>query len=199
MPIRIKPDYNFELCILNLKSIEEITTILCKDFPEAKFSAAEGFWEVYDEPRESFLKYIYGRDNLTSFTATATGIIEGHIIELKLIFDKNQAKVIFTAQPEHEIWIEHFIMDLKKQIIPLTFMQKFVAFFFTGRIDIDISSAKWELKPRCKIILKQKPSNPMIGNIMANLLSNIIWLVLGMFVLYTLQWGYHTFGIHLSI
>lgn len=179
MPIRIKPDYNLGYSVLNLKAIKEISSILQNSFPEAKFSANYDYREIYDEPRESFLEYISELENLDSFSAKASGDIGGSLLSIKLIFDDENAAVSFVAQPEHEKWIEHFMIDLKEQCLKPTFFLKLGAWFQ--------SDSLFQIKPYSKIILKQNPPNPLIENIKGNILSSIIWLIAGMFVLYIMQ------------
>ncbi|MFZ7133116.1 MAG: hypothetical protein ACOWWR_12220 [Eubacteriales bacterium] len=179
MPIRIKPNFDLGLCVLNLHAIKGIISSLDNNFTGAKFSANYDYKEIYDESGDVFLDFISELDNLDSFSAKASGDIKGSLLSLELIFNDVDAKISFVALPEHETWIEHFMIDLKKLLLPQTFLQKTHVFLN--------SYHKRELKPYSRIILKQKPANPLIENIKANIVSNFIWVILGMVFLYIIQ------------
>jgi hypothetical protein len=195
MPIHIKPEYKLKPCMLNLNNIEEITRILSNSFPEARFSANRNPLQIFDEPRESFLEIISDLESIESFIAFAQGNIEGKPLKLQLEFSEKQAKVIFDAIPEHETWIEHFLIDLKKQLIPQSIIQKISGYFdcfFT--LDSDGKSGPFGcIRPYCRFALKQEPPNSLVENIKANLLSNIIWAIAGMIFLYIIQWAIKIF------
>ena len=71
MPIRIKTEHNFGPCVLTLEGIECIITRVEKDFSNVQYSASDGSWEIYDEPRANFVSAIAQRETLDSFTVQA--------------------------------------------------------------------------------------------------------------------------------
>jgi hypothetical protein len=188
MPIRLKPYYDLKPCVLDLSSIKEITSILTEDFPGAKFSANRGSLQVYNEPRDPFIEYIAEYDSLESFSAISENEINGSLLKIEMTFNEEQARVSFDGSPEHEKWIDHFISDLNKQLLEPSFRQRLSIFLFkTVEIpSFKIASYK-DVRPYCRIILKQKPSSPLVESIISNILSNIIWLILGMIILYIIQ------------
>ncbi len=186
MPIRIKPHYDLKPGVLNLSSIEEITNILTKSFNEVKFSAKIGNLQIYDENRDSFIEYISKYDSIESFSAEGQGNIDGSILNIKIIFDKEQAGVLFDGSIDHNDWIEHFIFDVKKQLYEPSLDQRISIFLKEETEDGSINPYR-NVRPYSRIILKQKKSQ-LIENIKANILSNIIWAMLGMFILYVFQW-----------
>jgi hypothetical protein len=186
MPIRIKPHYDLKPGVLYLSSIEEITNIFVKSFPEVKFSANIGNLQIYDEKRDSFIEYISKYDSIESFSAEGQGNIDGSILNIKMIFDEGQASVLFDGSIDHNNWIEHFIFDVKKQLHEPSLGQRISIFFKEETEDGSINRYR-NVRPYSRIILKQKKSQ-LIENIKANILSNIIWTIIGMFILYIFQW-----------
>lgn len=184
MPIRIKPHYDLKPCILDLSSIEEISDILVKYFPDVKFSANRGALQIYDEPKDSFIKYISNYDSIDSFSVEGQSNIEGSILVIKMVFDEEHASVSFVGSLEHNNWIEHFITDVKKKLHEPSLRQKFSNIFREG---YDTNNPYKTFRPYCKIVLKKKQASLLIENIKANILSNIIWVILGMIILYILQ------------
>ena len=71
MPIRIKPVHDFGPCVLTLESIRGIIELVERDFSSAVYSAIDGIWEVFDDPKESLLKAISQRQTLDSFNVKA--------------------------------------------------------------------------------------------------------------------------------
>ncbi len=67
MPIRIKPKIDLGPCVLTLKSIEGITELVSKEFPNATFSANDYIWEIFDEKRAAFIQEIPQREKLDEF------------------------------------------------------------------------------------------------------------------------------------
>ena len=128
--------------------------------------------------------------------ASAQGNVEGNPLKLQLEFSEKQAKVIFDAIPEQETWIEHFLIDLKKQLIPQSLLQK-ISGYLDGYFLLDSDGKSTPLgciRPYSRFILKQEPQSFLIENIKANLLSNIIWVISGMIILYIIQGVIKIFG-----
>lgn len=186
MPIRIKPHYDFKPCILDLSSIEGITSILVKYFPEARFSATLGTLEVYDEPRDSFIKYISKYDYIESFSAQGIGSIEGCILNIGMLFDEEHACVSFEGSIEHNHWIDYFITNVKKQLREPSLKQR-ISIFLKEETEDGHTNPYRNVRPYSRIILKQKQPSILTENIIANILSNIIWVVSGMILLYIFQ------------
>ncbi len=188
MPIRIKPSHKLAPCILTLESIKKITELVGRDFSNdwdsVSFSASDGPWEIYDEPREAFLQAIAERSKLDSFIVEVKS--EGSIDKMGLVFNEMEAKVMLVADPQHENWFEHFMVDLKKCLLPPSFAQLVghvygqQDFSFDIRLAflaIPISPSLMISTPYCKIVIRQKPPSPFVENIKANIVSNIIWAI----------------------
>lgn len=189
MPIRIKPSLILSPCILTLESIQKITELISNEFPNTSdivnFSASDDVWEIYDEPCTSFLKAITERSKLDSFKVEVKSV--GSIHNLLLLFNEKEANVSLEADSQQEHWFQHFLIDLKKCILPPTFTQLAVHvygqqnFSFGIRLAFFIIPVNPSLKistPYTKIVIHQKPPNPFLENIKANIVSNIIWAVL---------------------
>jgi len=185
MPIRIKPIQTFGPCVLTLASIENITARVEKEFSAVKYSATDGAWEVYDEPRNSFLAAIAQRETLDSFIADAQANPRKPKRELQLIFNEREAKLTCKARAEDEEWFEHVLFDIKKHIRPATFAQLIA--YVSGERGLDvrlmafvipIKPAQLMSTPYCKIVIRQKPPSPFVESIIANMVSNVIWAVL---------------------
>ena len=185
MPIRIKPTHDLRPCVLTLESLRKIVELVDEDFPTAAYSANDNVWEIYEEPKQSFLAAVSQRDTLDSFMVKAQTGVPGNERELQIVFDEDKATVSCMARPEHEHWFRHFLIDLKECILSPSFMQLVVHRYGQGRlylrlpllfVPFDISMAV--STPYCKIVIHRKPPNPFVENIKANLVSNIIWAVI---------------------
>jgi len=188
MPIRIKPLHKLGPCILTLESLQKITELVSREFSNdwdsVTFSASDGIWEIYGEPRASFLQAIAGRSKLDSFTIEVKS--EGSIDKMGLVFNEREAKVTLIADPQHENWFEHFLVDLKKCLLPPSFTQLVVHVYGQQDFSFDIRLAVFAIPinpslkistPYCKIVIRQKPPSPFVENIKANIVSNIIWAI----------------------
>ncbi len=159
MPIRIKPLQKLDPCILTLESLQKITALIESSFPNASdtiaFSASDDIWEIYGERRDSFLNAISGRQKLDSFTIEVKS--QGAVEQLDIVFDAKEAKVLCIANPQQANWFEHFMIDLKKCLLPSSFAQLLVHSYgqkdfsfdlrlrikpFVGWLEFDITSAK---------------------------------------------------------
>ncbi|HEY9907979.1 MAG TPA: hypothetical protein V6D18_10315 [Thermosynechococcaceae cyanobacterium] len=188
MPIRIKPIYRLAPCVLTFEDIQKIATLVDMEFPVATFSANDKIWEIYEETREPFLTAISQRDVLDLLEIKANDNVSGDAREVKIIFSGDEAKVTCMADPKHERWFEHFINDLERCIHPPTLLQlmtynyRYQNVISTAlMVALPISVSLSRSTPYCKIVIRQKPPDPFIENIKANIVSNIIWAV-GVFV-----------------
>src|SRR5215212_6524048 len=136
MPIRIKPEHDLGPCVLTLESIQRIAELVERDCPWALYSANDQVCEIYDETKESFLSTISKRETLDSFTAYAETVEPDK--NVKIEFNEDKAKVTCEAQPEHEHWFEHFLIDLKKCILPPSFRQVVVHKYGKGEFHLSL-------------------------------------------------------------
>lgn len=186
MPTRIKPVHDLGPCVLTLESIQSIIEILERDLPAARYSATDSAWEIYDEPGQSFLDAISQRDTLDSFrVSTEIGVLSAGGRKIEMVFDENSARILCTARPEHEHWFEHFLIDIKKQIRPPSFVQLAVHRFGHGAFYIrlpllflPLDTSMLVSTPYCKIVIRKRPPSPFVENVKANLVSNVIWAVI---------------------
>jgi len=189
MPIRIKPLQKLDPCILTLESLQKITALIESSFPNASdtiaFSASDDIWEIYDERRDSFLNAISGRQKLDSFRVDVKS--QGAVEQIEIVFDDKEAKVLCIADPQQANWFEHFMIDLKKCLLPSSFVQ-FLAYVYGQReitfnfrllfLTIPYNNPVPKISaPYCKIVIQQRPPSPFIENIKANIASNIIWAI----------------------
>lgn len=117
---------------------------------------------------------------------------------VKLVFSKEEAKVIFDISPDDKDWLDHFMLDLKKHIHNPSFLQRFGGIpipivFINGAAVIPIQ------QPYCRIILKPKqPNQRLIGigdNIAANVIYDIMKYVIGAIAGILALWLLSRFGI----
>jgi hypothetical protein len=188
MPIRIKPSHRLSPCVLTLESIKKITELVDQRFSSevdlVSFSATDGLWEIYGEPRETFLQAISERSELDSFVVEVES--EGSMDHLGLVFNEKEAKVTLVAAPQNENWFDHFLLDLKKCLLPPSFAQIVVHVFGQQDFSFDIrllllastiNPLRMVSTPYCRIVIQQKPPNPFIENIKANIAANLIWAI----------------------
>jgi len=206
MPVRIKPSNDLGVCTLTLESIKQIAQIVKADFPGAKHSAADGIWEIYDEDVDTFLAAIQDREKLDSIVIVADSTTTASNRHLEIVLNHKEAKIDCVAPQTDENWFEHLLTDIKKHILPPSFAQLMIhttgktSFyiglppFFTVLIPFGPSAAT----AYCRILIQQKPPNPFIENIKANLVSNIIWLVLGGIFVLAAQWILRRYGIDIN-
>ncbi len=204
MPVRIKPIQKLKPCILTLTSIENISNLVIRNFESITFAANDGVWEIYDEgDKENFFKYISDRAKLDSFVIKATDHNKSRALEV--VFNEKQAKIHFSASPDHENWFEHFIIDVKKYLLPPTFSQRLVYLYgqhdyefeipFVIKIPIGPYASS---TPYCLIILHKKPRSEFAENVKANLFSNLIWLILGVAFTVFAQWILRAYNISIN-
>ncbi len=223
MPIRIKPEHNLGLCTLYLEDIQGITELITKSFLLAGFSATDGVWEIYAEPREAFLAAIENRKSLDSFSAigfddfppeeiagelfragTGFAMIEKPSRKkwyIQLSFNAKEAIVKFVGEPEQQNWFEHFMIDLKKYVRPPTLgllvLYNLTRFHLLEPVTKSTPGERYN--PVCEIIIQKTPPSPFVENIKANLASNIIWFFMGVVILYLLQLLFQALGINIPL
>lgn len=199
MPVRIKPNIYLPPCTLNLKGIQGIIELISKDSSEISCSAVDGVWEIYSAKSDEFLETISKRDKLDSLEITGQVYEypfghpdEGYKIkkQIKIVFSAVEASVSLLAHPDEENWFEHFLIDLKKLLLPPTFSQRFSFSsgglkYLSPKIELGIVGVGASLNPSfgfstpyCRIILQKTPPDPFWENVKANLASNIIWAIL---------------------
>jgi len=156
-----------------------------RDFPNVLYSASDGVWEIYDEPKDSFLNAISTHETLDSFWVKAESNTSDSKKAIEIVFDKHTAKIACIASPEYSHWFEHFMIDLRKHILPPSFAQLVAYGLGEGRfylrlpllfvpVDIPLVASA----PYCKIVIRKSPPDPFIENIKANLVSNVIWVII---------------------
>ena len=187
MPIRVQPKRDFGLCSLNLDSIKAITERVEREFKGTKYSAIDGFWEVYDEPQATFLDAISKHKTLDAFKVFASDPANGRA-KAELVFSEVEASLVFQGDPTNLDWLEHFTIDIKKHVLSSSFRQRFRGpqkMFITSTLgdikalsSMNIESLEFG-EPYCRIVLYKAPPDPFIQSIWANLVSNFIWIFLG--------------------
>jgi hypothetical protein len=189
MPVRIKPEHQLDPCVLTLYNIQQIASLVSKEFPKVTFAAHDGYWEVYSEPKEGFLAAISGRSKLDSFRIDAESETGSERRKLEIVFNETLAKVIMSSPPEDLNWFEHFMIDLKKQCKSTPSHEFLIGFLGQPsdplQPDFILTPIRWLFRikqpirePYCRIIIAAKSSDPFRENIKANLVSNIIWAVI---------------------
>jgi hypothetical protein len=187
VPIRINPVQKLPPCLLTLESIEGICSRVTRDFPDAAFSAEDGPWEIYDEDAAQFLAEVSKRDELQDFVVC--GITTQPARRLEMIFNEEEATVKLQADVDQLDWFEHFLIDIQKFLLKPITSQLLPRRGQIGSLPLPyflmLTSSLFELylagvrAKYCRILIRKKPPNPMAENIKANLISNLIWLILG--------------------
>ena len=191
MPVRIKPVYDLGPCRLFLDGIKGISDRVERDFPNVRYGALDGAWEIYDEPRQTFLDAISQRERLDEITIIAEKE-QPSPISLKIILGKKEANVYLVAAPELQDWFEHFLIDLKKHLEKPDFAQLlayttsarnkgigwFSAMVVVATVPGSFNTTLKFSSAYCKIIIHRRPPNEFVENIKVNLVSNLIWAIL---------------------
>lgn len=145
-------------------------------------AAQDGSWEVYDEAPAGFLALISQRDSLDGFTLQGLGERE-----TTLSFSRTEAKLRCTILPAEEEWLDHFLIDLKKHVLPPTRQQRLIG---QGVTFVDAAGAAFFLSSGqlikagppsnryARIQIKEKPPNAMWEGLKIGVLGNAIWTVL---------------------
>jgi len=204
MPERIKPKYDFGPCRLNRASIERITALITEYLPSALFTAEEGIWETYDENRGELLKAIAPRKRLDAFRARAEDETSGRARVVELAFTPTEASLTSTLSPVDQDWLEHLIIDVRKALLRPSLPQRLAvlaregktggggfltATAFAAALAVTFQYATAPRRaPYSRIILNEVPPSPFIANVKANLVSNLIWLLLGIAITFLVQW-----------
>lgn len=71
MPVRITPKIELDPCRLDFDSIKNICELVEREFVTASSKATDHVWEIYDEPKDSFLSEVRQREWLDSFIIVA--------------------------------------------------------------------------------------------------------------------------------
>lgn len=214
MPIRIKPTHDLGPCVLNLDSLQRIIKLVDNEFPAATYSATDNVWEIYDEPSRPFLDAVSQRATLDSFVVNGKLATAANYMlpkEVTIVFNESEATVMCNAQPDQQNWFEHFLIDLKKHILPPSFAQRLANIYrkgnFTLSYPVIIGSvltmsveqfSNTAKNPYCRIAIRQRLPSPFIESIKANLVSNLIWALFGAILLIIAQWILQTYGINLN-
>jgi hypothetical protein len=225
MPIRIKPVHDLQPCQLDLESIKGLCDLVEQHFNDARFSAEEGVWEVYDARRDELISAISPRETLDSFTVNASNNEAIHSgpnavlfleKEIKILFSRYQATVKFSGPHDLESWFEHFMIDLKKCLRPPRLRQRVLAERGEGDYEplgiavVSSSAVSWIIKlglkasstRYCHIVLHKRPPSPFIENVKANLVSNLIWVVIvfvaGIAFAFLTLWLYKKYGVNIN-
>lgn len=199
MPIQIKPTHDLGSCVLTLDSIKGIIHLVGAKFRLAEYSANDGVWEIVDEPEAPFLEAISQHDSLDSFYVRARSEQNDKKITLDIVFDEREAKVVCIASPEDQHWFEHFLIDLKKLLLPPTFKQIMIHKLRAGEINFRpymmgfvTGFSATVSTPYTRIVIREKPPNAFLENVKANLVSNVIWailvFILGVIATFVGQW-----------
>ena len=196
MPIRITPIHQFSQCTLDLNSLRGIVERLERDFPASKYSARDVIWQIFDEPAESFLLEISNRKKLDSFEAQ-TDFHNSR--RLTIHFDEEHSQITLDAPPDHEDWFQHFLIDIQKYIHQLSFAQLFLNFLGASLAYSSIAGFRASVtSPRSKIIIQARLKNPFTESIKANLVSNLIWVIIGAALILLAQWIFSRFGVDIN-
>lgn len=146
-----------------------------------------------------------GSTSSSGDTAPSTGTIERTV---EITFNQYQATIKFTGGQQHERWFSHLVTDVRSHLKAPRFQQR-LSTASTGEQRRDeplsalptliipgVSSTLAEFifgyamkagtLPYSLIILHRQPPNPLWENIKANIISNIIWVILAAVVLYAL-------------
>ena len=204
MPIRIKPTQEFKPCVITLDSIKEMISLIENEFDSITFSATDGIWEIYDEPKEGFLNHISQRETLDSLKML--GITTQDNSEIEIVFDESSAFAKFIAPPSKDRWFQHFLGDIKNHLLRATFAQTLIYSFNVSDVYFRLPLLLFAVPvrfnnlsvPYCNIIIQKQPPNPFIENIKANLVSSVIWVVLTVLLTLFAQWVLSNFGIDLT-
>jgi len=190
--------------MLNRDSIERITMLLTAEFAGVSFKAQDGIWEVYDEPRTEFLAAVLSHRRLDSFEAWA--LLEDSAYDVTLSFNASEAEMRCNMPPEAQTRLEHIIHDVRKCLIRPSLSQRVALLARDGRWSAAASllSAVARLSldtvvtstagPYSQIVLEKETPNPLWENVKANILSNVIWALLGAVALFFTQWAAKKFG-----
>lgn len=182
MPVRIKPKLALDPCVLNLDSIKGITSLVQRDFPQVRFSASSGIWEVYDEQsRDDFIKAIAEKETLDAFEVVASA---SGLQQLELKFTASDAQIAFIGGPSDLDRHEHFLFDLKKHILKPTALQvaawgfadtRWLAYLRLPFLMVPLNLDSAAFAPYTKIIIHQRQPNRFLEGISINLISTVIW------------------------
>jgi hypothetical protein len=165
-----------------------------REFGSVMYTAEDGIWIIYEEPSGSFVSNVSAREKLDSFKAECK---PPQSRSATLIFNDQEAKVIFDVDPSDNDWVKHFMVDLNELIRPPSLFQRFGGFpipllLVGGAVVIPVK------QPYCRIIIKAKPPNQRfleIGdNIFANLLYDLLKVVLGAILAIVAAWLLKQFG-----
>jgi hypothetical protein len=128
--------------------------------------------ERVDRNEISGSMYFTGRAGITHFTGRKARFI-------KIEFSQDFARVSCEIPPNQSEWFEHFMIDLNKYLKPATFSQ---IIQLAGNELPAPYKAFIPSVPYCRIVIRRKTPDPFIEGIKVNLVSNIIWAILGIII-----------------
>jgi len=177
-----------------------LTEVMTSNLPSAVFAAEEGIWEIYDELRPTFLTALRPRKRLDAFRAHAEDLSSGRSRFVELAFTSTEAALTSTLEPDDESWLEHLIIDLRKALLSPSFSQRLAVAAREGKrgggglvlaasFNFAIESVTTPRRaPYARIVLDEPEPSAFIENVKANLVSNLIWLLLGIAATVVVQW-----------
>lgn len=208
MPVRVNPVQHFGPCILTLASLKGICDRVLVDFPSAKFNGTDGVWEIFDEGMDVFIDEVSRRERLDSFTVKASNSSKRS--SLKIIFDGQIAQVTLQDGSDAMYWFEHFLIDIRSHLLkpslrqslsrPMTGESANFEYSLPGlaMVPFFLFGALSSTSRHCTIVIKENPPSPRVENIKANLISNVIWLILGVVLALISGWILSEFGIDIN-
>jgi len=143
---------------------------------------------------ESGTKTFQFEDNETQAESDATknqnsisiirgsGVIHGPDIlirSVKVEFTQYQATIHCEMPPDHLEWFEDFVFDLDKYLKPATLAQRMwiLSNELPSPYKVSIPRSRY-----CQIVIKRKVPDPFLEGIKVNLVSNLIWAILGVMI-----------------
>ena len=137
-------------------------------------------------------------NNLDSQLSASQSSRNQHGKKIKLVFNREEAKVIFDIQPQDQDWLDHFLLDLNKFFSPPTLLQKFGGFPLPLMLVDNTLVISFE-QPRCHIFLKKKePNQRLIGigdDIIASLFYDFLKFIVAAIVTLIAAWILRQFGV----
>ena len=81
--------------------------------------------------------------------------------------------------PDHLEWFEDFVFDLDKYLKPATLAQRMwiLSNELPSPYKVSIPRSRY-----CQIVIKRKVPDPFLEGIKVNLVSNLIWAILGVMI-----------------
>ncbi len=183
--------------MLDLDGVKGICALMDREFGNVTYNAEDGIWMIFDEPSNSFITNISEREKLDSFSAESGQVQSKRV---RLVFNEEEAKGIFDVAPNDSGWLEHFMLDLKKNIRPPSLLQRFGGFPIPLLLVAGGSALVVPIKqPYCRISIKSRQPNQRIrgiaDNVVANMLYDLLKVAVGAVLLLVAAWVLEQFGI----